>query len=753
MRKLAWFAGAFSGGVFLAVYLLPAGKLLPVGLCCTAGGFAGRRLRGSLGLRLLLLGLGLGLSLMWTWVYPTLFHASAAHLAGTRQEIEAQVTAWPEREEGWVEVQIRQEDEWCKALLWLENVPEGIRPGDWVYTTASIQEGELDDYAKGVTLLAFGTGEISVTRSDRVPVRFWPTYVAHAIQQSALTCFPGETGGLTAALITGNTSWLSGRFYSALRRTGAAHVVAVSGLHVSFFAGFVSALLGRYSKRSAAVAIALIFFFAAAAGNTPSVLRAAFTHAMLLAAPLFNRQSDGRTSLCTILMLLLIQNPYAAASLSLQLSFGATAGILIFTARLSRRWQRKFALCLHGPAQRLRCMWVRLLSASVATTLGALIFTVPLSAIYFRSVTIIAPLANLLVLWAVSCLFLGGLIVSVLGIFLPSVAAILAIPVSLVGRYLLWVVPSLAAFPFASVSAGSVYIQAWLGLVYALILARKLLRERGSFILPMALSAAALCWAVVLHGASYTSGELTVSVLDVGQGLSVALYSQGRAALVDCGGNGVDQAGDKAADYFQGLGLTRVDVVILTHYHDDHANGVERLMERMEVDLLVLPDVEPENPLRQTIQALAEAEQVETIFLEEKAVLTLGGTELTVYPPMGLGGSNEEGLSVWVAAGEFDGLITGDMNQSSEARLLREESLPQMDLLVVGHHGSKYAASEELLLATQPETAVISVGNNAYGHPADETMERLASVGCQIYRTDWSGTVTIIAKQEEEYAA
>ena len=257
---------------------------------------------------------------------------------------------------------------------------------------------------------------------------------------------------------------------------------------------------------------------------------------------------------------------------------------------------------------------------------------------------------------------------------------------------------------------------------------------------------ALLCWALLLHTGTYTAGQMTVSVLDVGQGLSTAIYAKGASALVDCGGSGVDDAGDIAADWFQGLGLSRIDVVVLTHYHDDHANGVARLLERMEVGLLILPDVEPDSPLRAQVLAAAEAGGVETLLVSDGARAELGEALLTIYPPLGDGGSNEEGLSILGTAGDFDLLVTGDMNDTVEGRLVKYGALPDIELLVVGHHGSKYASSETLLQAAAPELAVISVGYNTYGHPAAETLERLTLAGCEIYRTDWSGTVTITAE-------
>lgn len=754
MRKLAWFAGSFAGAVFLAVYLLPEAVLLPAGALCAAAGLTGLLFRGNRRLRLLLLGFGLGTGLLWTGVYTALFHTPARLLDGTERTIAAQVTNWPEENSNWVEIRFHTEEGWpIRALLRLEAVPEDLRPGDELHVTASFEladslSGEDSDYyySKGVTLWAYAQGGASVTRPDRVPVRYWPVYVSHAIRQSALTCFPESVGPLVSALITGDTSGLDGNFYSALRRTGTAHVVAVSGLHVSFLAGLITTLLGHHRRRSAGVGIVLMFFFAAAAGNTPSVLRAAFMQSMLLLAPLLDREDDRATSLCTILMLLLVQNPYAAASISLQLSFAAVAGIYLFTGPLCRRWQDWLPHKPQGFWLRLGCMVFRFVTASLAVSLGAIAFTTPLSAYYFNTVSLISPLANLLTLWAVSDLFLGGLVVAVAGLLLPGLAALLALVVSLAGWYLLWMVPLLAAFPFAAVCAGSFYIRAWLGLVYALLLVWLILRGgRQRLVLPFGLSAAGLCWALLLHAGTYTAGQMTVSVLDVGQGLSTAIYAQGASALVDCGGNGLNDAGDIAADYFQGLGLSRIDVVVLTHYHDDHANGVARLLERMEVGLLVLPDVERSDPLRQSILELAGERGVDTLLLADPASLNLGSGTLRINPPLGGGDANEEGLSVLATAGDFDALITGDMDQVIEGRLVKYGDLPDIELLVAGHHGSQDATSEELLLATRPETAVISVGHNSYGHPADETLERLAAAGCDIYRTDWSGTVTITA--------
>lgn len=754
MRKLAWFAAAFSLAAFLAVYLLPEQILVPAGAICALAAMTGLLLRGKARLRMLLVCFGLAAGLCWTGAYSGIVRAPALRLAGTETQVEAVVADWPQenlyRTSVLAEVETAQG---CtvKTLFYLSGEgADDLRPGDRLTMTASFRmadtmAGEETDYyyAKGILLMG-GCEEWTVERPERVPVKYWPAIVSRALKDSVARAFPDSAAPLVTALITGDKTQLPDGVYSALRRSGLAHVIAVSGLHVSFLAGLITTLLGRRRRLSAVVDICLLFFFAAVAGNTPSVQRAAFMQAMLLIAPLADRENDPPTALSTVLMVLLLLNPYAAASVSLQLSFTAVAGIFLFTGPLCEKWGRKLPRKPKSFWIKLGCRTARAVIASVATTLGAIVFTTPLMALYFDSISLISPLTNLLALWAVSDAFLAGLVTALVGVALPAVATVMAWVVSLPVWYLQWLTAALAGLPFASVSVHSVYLILWMALTYGLIALWVLWRgPRGRVVMPVCLSTSTLCGALILQTAALTGGSLTVSVLDVGQGLSVALYSKGQTALIDCGGY---DAGNTAADHFQSMGLSHIDLVILTHYHDDHAAGIPQLLERMDVGLLVLPDVEPDSALRAEIQEAAQAAGVETLLVTDGATAQVGEVELTIYPPLGSGDSNEEGLSVLGSAGDFDFLVTGDMDTTVEGRLVKYGNLPDTELLVVGHHGSRYAASEELLQAIQPELAVISVGYNTYGHPAEETLGRLARYGCDIYRTDWLGTVTITAE-------
>ena len=139
--------------------------------------------------------------------------------------------------------------------------------------------------------------------------------------------------------------------------------------------------------------IALLVCFAAVVGNTPSVLRAVFMQSMLLLAPLLGREEDKPTSLCAVLMLLLLQNPYAAASVSLQLSFAAVAGIYLFSGPLTERWTARLPARPKGFWAKTGCLAARFVLSSLAVSLGAIAFTTPLTAWHFQSVSLVGPLA------------------------------------------------------------------------------------------------------------------------------------------------------------------------------------------------------------------------------------------------------------------------------------------------------------------------------------------------------------------------
>lgn len=761
MRKLAIACSGFAGAVALGVSILSEGLWLPLATCCALGGLlclAVSRARPQLRLRLVLCLFGGAVGLVWLAGWTAVYFGPARALDDTTVRLKGEVWDWPrETGYGWsVLVRTQTEGPAVPTLLYLDGQGAELRPGDEIETVARLhlatrtKSGEEISYytAKGIRLWGQAYGAVVVDRPSQVPLRHLPLLVSRALKQGIAAVFPEEEGALVTALVTGTRDGLTDPFTSSLQRTGLSHTVAVSGMHLAFLAEGLSLLLGANRRRTSLVVIPVVVLFTLVTGSTPSIVRAAVMVVMLHIAPLFDRERDEFTALALALMLILGQNPYAAAHIGLQLSFGAVAGILCFSDRLLR-WMEGRCRLPWGKRDdrvlRLLSRGTRAVLSMLCATIGAMAFTTPLVALYFGTVSLVAPMANLLSLWAVSLVFSVGLVAGIVALVSVPAGTILALIAAPLAAYLQWVIPLLGRSPFAALTTDSPYYLSWLILLYLLLLVWLLLPGRGGAVVPLCCCAATLAVSATLHLASFSTTSLTVSVIDVGQGQSVLLQAGESVTLVDCGGSDGANAGDAAADLLHSTGADRLDRLILTHCHADHAGGVAQLLERIQVGELILPDERVDDPLQQEILSLAAQHRIPVTMVGEDTALPLGGGGyMTIFPPLGDDSINERGLSLRATVGSFDLLITGDMDGAVEALLLEHAALAGTELLVVGHHGSRDSTSQPLLDAVSPEIAVLSVGqDNRYGHPHPDTLERLAQTGASIYRTDYMGTVTI----------
>ena len=372
-------------------------------------------------------------------------------------------------------------------------------------------------------------------------------------------------------------------------------------------------------------------------------------------------------------------------------------------------------------------------------------FTLPLSVYYFDNISLIAPLANLAVLWCIPLLMGGGFVTGLLsGVALP-LAKLLALPVSLLANGLTAAIHWFSLRPFAALDGTSPWMRLWLLFTYLLLLLYYLGKPKGWKAAGLfGVSIAALVALVLGYRQTMGSCAMTTQVLDVGQGQCVLFVSQDHAAVVDCGGSGMTSAGDKLGNQLELLGIRELDAFILTHYDSDHINGLEALLERTHVTQVIAPTPEEGNQDAETVQTLCAQHDIPWNRLKQDETLSLGVGRLQIYAPLAEGKSNESGLAVVSTVHDFDVLVTGDMAKATEKKLLKVKRLPDIEVLVAGHHGSSYSTGKELLDAATPEAAVISVGEeNSYGHPGQETLDRLKERNIAVYRTDLEGTITI----------
>ncbi|WP_312942813.1 DNA internalization-related competence protein ComEC/Rec2 [Oscillibacter sp.] len=751
MRKLATWASAFCAGIFLAQYLLPNHLLLVFSAAALGLGVLALFLREPRRYRAVLICTALSVAFGYYWAFALLVQAPAEALAEQElTNVTMVLTEYPSATAYGAKVTVRPDIpglRGVRAVYYGDASLLELAPGQTVTddlrlkSAAKIQDDEVTAFiSKGVFLLAYGRGEAAYGDGSASSLRWWPARMGQAMRENIAELYPGEAAGFMTAILTGDSTLLSEAAGTDLSEAGTYHIMAVSGLHCSFLAALILALIGKKHRRAAAcIAIPILIFYALLTGARPSVVRACVMLSLLLIAPACGREGDPPTALSFAFLLLLLQNPFAAASIGLQLSFGAVAGMLWMTPRMNR--------FLLGDKDRGRI--ARAISTSVSATCGSLVFTLPLSAYYFNFLVLVSPLSNLLCLWAVSLIFGAGLISVLLSFAWVAPALLLAlIPKGLI-VYVLTVVEGLAKIPYHALYYTNPFLKYWLVYFYLLFGVAYLgkSKARRKYAAAAVLVALSLTVTVKLGRFFYTWGTLDIVVVDVGQGSCTTMASGGQFAMMDCGSSSSwKRAGGDAADQLLSMGCRRLDYLVLSHYDYDHVSGVTDLMNRLQVGTVLLPDKWDDAGLREWVTETAETHGAAVELVTEERMLTLGNSTLTVYPPLGTGNDNDSGLALLCTAGDFDLLITGDMDARTEEKLLAAYSLPDIEALIVGHHGSKYSTGEELLAALSPEVAVVSAGRNNYGHPSDEALRRLANAGASVYRTDRQGNTHISVK-------
>ena len=746
MRKLATAAFAFAAGVFLAQYLLPYAWQLPLGLFCVALAMLAFLWKGNARRRILLVFCGAALALVYNSLYICFVQLPAEELAGSERKISMTVLEYAVSTEYGAKVTVRPEmDGLCgvKAVYYGDGNLMALEPGNVITdvvqlnSASRIRDDDITTFtSKGVFLLAYSRGEAVYSSGTSGSPRWLPQYSARLMRNRILQVFSGDTAAFLTAILTGDKSGISQEASAALSEAGLYHVLAVSGMHCAYLLGMVTFLAGSHRRRlQALIAIPLLVFYMLLAGGSPSVVRACIMLIFVLIAPLFRRESDMATSMSVALAVILLQNPFAAASLSLQLSFAAISGVIWAAPALQKLFGRRK---MHGMAKSLFC--------SLTVSVGIAICTVPLTVYYFNQVSLIAPLSNLLCLWAAGFVFTLGLLAVLLSFVWMPLGMLLGIPVRMLIWYLLKMAGILASVPYHAVYFSNPYLKYWLFFAYGLYALCRLLKPQSArkYVIATGLCIVSLAVSVWAGTLRYARGELHITMLDVGQGASSVVSSGNTYGLIDCGSsNSWYHAGEIAAETLHSMGCRQLDYLMLTHYDSDHVSGVRDLMSRMSVKTILMPDSGDESGLRALVEELAEYYGSQIVYVTSKTEFPLGEAIITVCPPVGKEGDNQLGLTFLCSAGEYDFLVTGDMNVATEALLLEQYVFPDIEVLAVGHHGSSYSTSSALLTTLSPETALISVGDNSYGHPSNQTIRRLLIAGAEIFRTDLHGNIHI----------
>lgn len=741
MRKLFWFTVGFACGCGLCVSFLWRHPLLPLLIYALASSvlcLALARKNDLLRIPAALL-LGLSVSLGWFSLFWGRYIQAAQPMDGQIVHLQVVATDYSEKTDYGLSVDgiAKLEGNYYRLRLfqkddtWME--PGDVLESDVLLRMTTPGGRKESSYYQGTGMFLTATQRTQTALSHVEQGDFWflPARIAAEVKNRIVRFFPEDTAPFAKALLLGDTSDLSYSQDTALKLSGIRHVTAVSGLHISILFALVFFFLKFHRWLVLLVSTPLLLFFAAMTGFSPSVTRACLMYFLIALSQAVFEEYDMLTSLAFACLVLLL-NPFVLLSVSFQLSVASVAGILLFAAA-SGRWLLE--RIPNGKKKGMRGNLARWFAGSVSVSVSALTFSAPLSACYFGTVSLIGVVTNLLTIWVIGFLFYGIGAVGILGGAFPSVCRwlgnILAWPI----RYVLFTARLLSKIPFAAVYTESRFILCWLILCYVL-LALFLISGRRKGRCFFAVGAVCLAAAMAASVIQPRMDNLRLNVLDVGEGQAILLQTGGEHYLIDCGGDSEERTADRVAQTLLSQGVFHLDGVVLTHYDRDHVGGLENLLTRIPVEHFYLPD-------QGEVQISQEEANMCTLVARDTEI-PVGHGKLVLLEPGGENSNNENCMCVLFESEECVILITGDRGRSGERRLLASYTLPDVDVLIAGHHGSKNSTTEELLRAVRPETVIISVGkNNRYGHPAQELLDRLAEYNCTVYRTDEMGSVLV----------
>lgn len=591
--------------------------------------------------------------------------------------------------------------------------------------------------------------EVIVFRSEVVTVGGAFTVLRLAIKMHFDTVLSSRSSAILSALILGDKDEIDSTISTAFANTGVIHVLAVSGLHVGYVTLILVFIMGifrlPYHFQMSAVIIGLLFYVMLT-GAAASVMRASVMASLVIISKLLERKSDVYNLLSTAAFVILMIAPQQLYNIGFQLSFLAVLSIVSLFP-VFKKWVGKYLYQPHKAYNQILIPLIDLFLVSLAAQLGTLAMTV----FYFHKVPVISLIANVVVVPLIGVTVATGMSLLILGTLIPPLAILWAATLEGVIDLMLWFVQLCASFSWSYVSTPSIELYE-LGMLLIMCFTLAVLTPRQTaivWIIGIMLWININQWKALLEPPS-----LEVIVLDVGQGDALLIHTpQGKTVLVDAGlrFGGKDMGRDVIAPYMDSRGWRTIDLLVLTHPHNDHMGGAQYMIENYEIQKVLMPEIDYESyGYSQLRRCLKERDILTTAPFAGEVDSTLKPLYFRVMGPKrydpGSEPSNVNNTSLilqWFY-GQASILLPGDGEKSMEIDQLAFGPLLNSDVIKAPHHGSKTSSSKPYIHLVQAKHCLISLGlKNKFEHPSPMTLANYANMGTMIHRTDEEGAIVL----------
>ena len=594
------------------------------------------------------------------------------------------------------------------------------------------------------------------------------------LKGKANTLLPNEISSVFIGLMFGDTSGISDDVKEDFRNANMSHVLAVSGMHMSYLILFSTYVFGKIlgKRQSYYMSIILIVLYMFLTGFSASIVRAGIMGIILICSKIFYKCNDILTSLSIAVLLILIRNPYIILDLSFQFSFGGTLGIVLFQNFISKNFLEKVI-----NSKRI----VDILSVTISAQLVIL----PISLVHFNIVNVYFILSNVIIGFIIGPIMIFCFIFLISIIINIKFAEIFSLILQIVLRILIFI-SKVSKLPYSSIYVATpnciqiffyfLFIISFFAVFYMyktpkilptvkrfrniIAMLKFYIKYRFSDnkkIVSKILSVILMIFIIVIK---IVPKDLSIHFIDVNQGDSTFIVTpNGKSILIDGGGNAYSNVGKNILlPYVLDRGYTKIDVVIISHTDLDHCDGIIYLMEKIKIKTVIMGKQYEESDNYKKIIVLAKNKKIVVKFVE-------AGNNINIEKNLCLevlwpnsknkileNSINNNSLVFKLKYKNFSMLFTGDIEELAEKKILQiyGKNLAST-VLKIAHHGSKTSTNINFLNAVNPKYALIGVGkNNKFGHPSKETIKKLNDLNVKIYRTDEFGEITINVNKRVE---
>ena len=576
--------------------------------------------------------------------------------------------------------------------------------------------------------------------------------------------------GIIGAIILGDKTDLDSDIKELYSVSGIAHILAISGLHISFIGMVIYRLLRRRFRFlfSAAVSIPVVLSFGIMSGFGISTIRAIIMFILKIIGEVLGRKYDAITAISLAGLVLLVQNPFVVCNSGFQMSFGAIIAIVLILPIVEEILNTDNKIIKVLSANFTISLVMNPILAWNYYELPTFSFLLNIVVVPLMSVVIVSSIVGIFC----SCIMFGfgkavifpGCGILELYTFLCNIINKSSVASIVVGQpkvtiiIVYYAILLVVLFGLKNIRTKYTRAEKERNIIKketGLVLEKKAKKERRIKGQNVKLRLACIVGFLLLNCLIYyiPNPGFYITFINVGQGDGILIHGDnGTKVMVDGGSTSEKQVAKNCiVPYLKAEGIGTIDYSIITHTDKDHISGILEILEnnnsnRIRIKNLVMPDINMKDDTYNELIEKAKLKKINVLYIKKGDTLSLGKTKIKcIYPETTTTASDKNDyctvLSVKNKTSKI--LLTGDISKEIEEKI-KDDIEENYTVLKVAHHGSNYSSSEKFLKKVNPKYSIISVGkNNSYGHPGNETMERLRKQGGVIYRTDEKGGITI----------